>query len=301
MIKPNFFIVGMARAGTTSLWHYLRKHPDVFMSPFKEPNYFNKDIDFFDPTIDVEKELQKWAIHRANLKKEQRYRDIDNYLSLFKNANKKKVRGECSVSYLTSKTACEEIHRFNKNAKILVSLRNPIEAFFSQYHLYKNWGLYPGTFGDYMQLETLIDAYKSIPMNIVNYQNLFNHQNVQIILFEDFKHNTKVIYQQILDFLDVDRNILPDFHPHNSSRNIKMYNTVHILFDNRFLRMFRELFSHNELGISKRINHLLGGFDQHPSLNDKFRNQLTNKFETCIQQLQDITERDLSHWCNIYK
>ena len=137
MIKPNFFIVGIARAGSTSLWHYLRKHPDVFMSPWKEPNYFNKDIDFFDPNVDVKKELQKLGIYKTNLKKVRRYRTFNNYMSLFKKANDKKVVGECSVTYLTSLTACEEIYRFNQNAKILISLRNPVEVIFSLYHLSK--------------------------------------------------------------------------------------------------------------------------------------------------------------------
>jgi len=39
-IKPNFLIAGAARAGTTSLHEYLGQHPDIFMSTFKEPNYF---------------------------------------------------------------------------------------------------------------------------------------------------------------------------------------------------------------------------------------------------------------------
>jgi hypothetical protein len=43
-IKPNFFIVGAAKAGTTSLYYYLNQHPEIFLSPLKEPNYFSSDI-----------------------------------------------------------------------------------------------------------------------------------------------------------------------------------------------------------------------------------------------------------------
>jgi hypothetical protein len=42
-VLPNFFIIGAARSGTTSLYHYLGRHPDVFMSPVKEPRYFAMD------------------------------------------------------------------------------------------------------------------------------------------------------------------------------------------------------------------------------------------------------------------
>ena len=41
---PNFFIVGAAKSGTTSLYHHLCQHPDIFMSPVKEPHYFSRDV-----------------------------------------------------------------------------------------------------------------------------------------------------------------------------------------------------------------------------------------------------------------
>ena len=88
--KPNFFIVGMARAATTSLWNYLRKHPDVFMSRLKEPNYFDMDIDYFAPDADVTKEMKKLGILKPNLKYERRYRSYENYMSLFKKVRKKR-------------------------------------------------------------------------------------------------------------------------------------------------------------------------------------------------------------------
>jgi hypothetical protein len=40
MTLPNFLIIGAAKSGTTSLYHYLGQHPDIFMSPIKEPNYY---------------------------------------------------------------------------------------------------------------------------------------------------------------------------------------------------------------------------------------------------------------------
>ena len=43
--KPNFFLVGAAKSGTTSLSSWLDSHPDLYVSPIKEPNYFSTDID----------------------------------------------------------------------------------------------------------------------------------------------------------------------------------------------------------------------------------------------------------------
>ena len=42
--EPNFFIVGAPKAGTTSLYHYLDQHPDIYMSPIKEPCFFSSEI-----------------------------------------------------------------------------------------------------------------------------------------------------------------------------------------------------------------------------------------------------------------
>ena len=296
--KPNFFVVGMARAGTTSLWHYLHKHPDVFMSRLKEPNYFDMDIDYFAPDVDVIKEMKKLGILKPNLRYERRYRSYENYMSLFKKVRKKRIIGECSVSYITSKTACEAIYCFNKNSKILISLRNPVDAIYSLYYLYKNMRLYTDSFDNFIRSETLIDRYLSIPTNITKFQNLFGIEKTKIIFFEDFIRNTKGIYQQILDFLEVDRDILPDFSVFRSSQKIKNYTPIHVIFDNPLLKKIRGTFSLNELGISRNINQYLGGYDQRPSLGEKQRMQLMIVFKTCIDQLQEITKRNLSHWYN---
>src|SRR5829696_6093822 len=44
MTMPNFFIIGAQKAGTTSLYHYLDQHPQIYMSPAKEPFFFNHEI-----------------------------------------------------------------------------------------------------------------------------------------------------------------------------------------------------------------------------------------------------------------
>ena len=47
-MKPNLFIVGVAKARTTSIFNYLKNHPEVYVSPIKEPNYFNTELKFTD-------------------------------------------------------------------------------------------------------------------------------------------------------------------------------------------------------------------------------------------------------------
>ena len=116
--KPDFFIAGMPRSGTTSMYTYLKQHPDIFLSIYKEPNYFCKDLSQSDYNV----------------------RDEALYHSLFVHAAGKKRIGEGSVWYLTSTTAASEIKKFSPSAKIIVMLRNPVEMIYSLHSLYLRTG-----------------------------------------------------------------------------------------------------------------------------------------------------------------
>ncbi len=104
-VKPNFFIVGAPRCGTTALYSYLRQHPDVFLPDYKEPHFFNTDMN------------SGGAI-----------RDDAEYLALFASARDQARIGEASVYYLSSQAAPERIKSFCPTAKIVVMLRNPVDA-----------------------------------------------------------------------------------------------------------------------------------------------------------------------------
>src|SRR5690349_18740206 len=110
MKKPNFFILGAPKCGTTSMAKWLSEHPEVFMSTSKEPHYYNTD-----------------HIHRLT-------QDYNHYLSFFAKAtNTHKIVGEASVWYLYSKEAVPNILADLKNddLKFLVMVRNPVEMAYS--------------------------------------------------------------------------------------------------------------------------------------------------------------------------
>ena len=103
MRKPNFFIVGGPKCGTTSLWSWLRTHPDIFMSHLKEPNFFNSD-----DNLGIS--------------------GLTEYEALFRDARVSHTAvGEASVWYLSSPVAVQNILRFEPEARFIVLLRNPIE------------------------------------------------------------------------------------------------------------------------------------------------------------------------------
>ncbi len=103
--KPDFFIVGAPKCGTTALFNYLAAHPSVFMPENKEPNYFCTDLPRYG--------------HVATL---------TEYEALFSSAQPHALTGEASALYLYSNVAISGVMAHNANAKIIVMLRNPIEA-----------------------------------------------------------------------------------------------------------------------------------------------------------------------------
>src|SRR4051794_12264813 len=88
-LMPNFIVVGAGKSGTTSLYHCLRQHPQIFMSPIKEPLFFafaGRNMDFTGPG---DAEINARAVTR-----------LGDYQNLFRSGSTFPARGEASVAYL---------------------------------------------------------------------------------------------------------------------------------------------------------------------------------------------------------
>lgn len=113
---PNLFLVGAAKAGTTSVYDELARHPDIYMSPVKEPHFFSR--------IRPSPEREAFFPHLTG---------EQEYLALFDRAGGQRLIGEASTSYLWDREAAERIRRVAPEASILVMLRDPVERAYSQY------------------------------------------------------------------------------------------------------------------------------------------------------------------------
>ena len=107
--KVDFFVAGVQKSGTTSLDQYLRQHPDIEMP---KNNY--KELHFFDENIE---------------------KGVAYYHAYFTESKKGRVRGECTPIYLYWQSVLEDIVKYNNNAKIIVTLRNPIERAYSHWNM----------------------------------------------------------------------------------------------------------------------------------------------------------------------
>ena len=197
-MKPDLFIVGAPKCGTTAWYNYLRSHPDIYFPDLKEPHFFALDLPGF-----------------------RRVTTEANYLSLFDDAGSATIRGEASVFYLYSELAAGEIARFNPDAKILIFLRSQeysIPSFHQQLLFTFDDTLSPfeeawrlsgrrprESVPDTCQDEKILD-YKSVGMfreQIKRYGKHFPEQQIRIIQFDDWVERPRETYLEILRFLGV--------------------------------------------------------------------------------------------------
>ena len=113
MKPPNFFIVGAPKAATTFLYAYLDQHPQVYMSPLKEPNYFASELrpeNFAEEDrARVQRQMRELQAYLRGDMRETRFGGFvtswEDYLQLFRNAADQIAVGEASPTYLWSQTA----------------------------------------------------------------------------------------------------------------------------------------------------------------------------------------------------
>lgn len=234
MAIPNFFIVGAAKAGTTSLYNYLINHPEVYLSPIKEPNYFNTELKFHNCREDIQKKifLDKKYFEDNILKKKHSacFDDIQDYLQLYRDVTSEKIIGEASTSYLASTQAAKEIYKYNKTAKVVIILRAPVSRTISHYNMDKRSD---NTSDDMLQdLKCDFNSDKkgyfisnmyidlSLYYDQINsYLKIFPKEQVLILRFENLVSKREVVLGKVCDFLEIDYNKLklPDNKVHNKT------------------------------------------------------------------------------------
>ncbi len=188
---PNFFIVGAPKAGTTSLYEYLKQIPGVYMSPVKEPNFFSQ-------------------VPQGGFK----IKDKKSYLNLFKGVKNEKAIGEASTTYLGTPATAKLLYESIPHAKIIIILRDPVEQFFSGHLMLEGQGFQKLSFHERIQNEIKKRNKKNqnkqpngYSEQVMRYFETFGRNQVKVIIFEEFIENKRGTVEEVLRFLGVESSI----------------------------------------------------------------------------------------------
>jgi len=196
MSMPNFFIVGFAKAGTTSLYAYLRQHPQVYMPALKEPHYFS----LVGPRFG-----RQHAVEVVS--------DSASYLALFEAASDFPAVGEASTSYLGLEDTAERIYDQIPHARIIILLRDPVERAYSHYLMDVREGTQNLSFHDAVVRERedpglgwgLWHRYtEPLYPKVKRYLDVFGPEQVLILLTEDLKRDPRGTTGAVVGFLGLD-------------------------------------------------------------------------------------------------
>lgn len=293
---PNFLIIGAGKAGTSSIYYYLQQHPQVYMSPLKEPKFFaleGEPLNFQGPDRDI--------VNRNSVN------NLEAYQNLFRAVSTEIAIGEASPLYLYSPKAPARIKHYLPEAKLIAILRNPVERAFSSFtHLLRE-GYENLSFEQALVVEENRIQKKWAPLwhytqkgyyyeQLKRYFDIFDRGQIQVYLYEDLQANSTNVIQNIYNFVGVDNTFIPDLSRKNVSGTPKS-RIVHDLFtkDNLIKSLLKPFFPkqlrRNIADITIRQN--LGS---KPMLSYETRHKLLQLYREDILQLQDLIQRDLSAW-----
>jgi len=294
-LMPNFLIVGAAKGGTTSIYEYIKGHPDIFMSEEqKEPTFF--------PFAGLKRPVY------ANDKPVRFITDFEEYQNLFSEVRSEKIIGEASTPYLyLYDQTIQGIKKYvpdPENVKILIVLRNPVERAYSQYMMKVRDLIEPLSFQEALDSEEqrVNDGYhfdffykdRGLYFEQVKaYKDSF--KDVKVLFFEDLKNNPSQVVAEVYSFLGVDTNHDSDFSKtYNFSGKPKFKFISALQRDRSKFRWLKDLFP---TSFRNSLKHKLNKLNlERVSMSEAERESLKAFYYEDICKLENLLEVDLSHW-----
>lgn len=305
MTMPNFLIIGAPKAGTTSLYNYLKKHPQIYLPKYKEPHFFS----FEGESGGFDGPGEQNLLDRLTT-------DLQTYQSLFDRVKDEIAIGEASTSYLYIPKAPERIKYYIPEVKLIAILRHPVERAYSHYlHHRKGGNEVLLDFAKAIREETRKRKkwspfwhYKTIGFyytHLKRYLDIFSRNQISIYLYEDLTKDPVKLIQDITNFLGVDSSWTPSLsEKYNVSglSQIPKNEKVHeLLTQENSIKSFLKLLLPFELRQKlkkqvQNINNYKPEQPYKPPLLPEVRQALIAEYRDDILQLQGLLGRDLSQW-----
>lgn len=300
MTMPNFFLIGAPKAGTTSVYEYLLEHPQIYMCPVKEPNFFEREgqpLSRFAP-------YKQHQLASMGLSLDGDY-TIDFYRQMFAGAADEPVVGEASVGYIYhSEEVIAGVKRYCPDAKLLLILRNPVERSYSQYlHALMYQGETVRDFATALAHSPHREQYlHTYADHLERYREAFGEQQLLVCLYDDLRRDPIEFMQRIYRYLGVDDRFEANLA---SSYNVTYYPKTNWLGNllastkgvkrglARILPAKAQVWLYHKvlLGLDSRFNR-----GEAPVLSEDMRRELEEYFREDIGRVQRLIGRDLTGW-----
>lgn len=306
MRKPDFFLAGAPRCGTTAMFTYLRAHPEVFIPQVKELNFFGRDLHHVDSPDGK----------RAPSARPQ---TLEQYLALFAEAKQKRMAGDCSVFYFFSKKAAQEIKEFNPLARVIIMLRDPVEMMYSWHKMMlfigheqiadfetalrsedgrKRGECLPPP--PYCLEALLYREMAKLATHVERYLKAFDRHSIHFIIFDDFGENTARVYRETLLFLGVSPDFTPEFKAVNANRVVRSRLWTNFLKNpppaaRRLVNTF--VGPSIRRALKRFLFHVAAPQKPRPPLDPDLRKRLQAEFFPEVRRLSELLGRDLTRWC----
>jgi hypothetical protein len=306
---PNLFVVGAMKAGTTTLYRYLAGHPDVFMSPVKEPHHFCGDVEIgrlaplyrsasagLDAYLDGPMDRERHMAHVP---------ERDRYLRLFRDAGGRPWRGEASPSYLLSERAPGEVRAASPDARVVILLRDPVDRAVSHYRMDLGAGVVRTPFAQAVRedrraegmgypTESLYLAMGMYARQVRRWLDAFPAGHVRVYLFDDLRARPVALTADLAAFLGVDPAAFRESVEHENRAAAPRWVALNwVLHQSGIKTLLRRLAPTAVLQAGKRMWYREpGGAAASPET----KAELRALFAADVAELSALIGRDLSHW-----
>ncbi len=277
MKNPNFIYIGPPKTGSKWITKVLLSHPEIYVSGI--------DMYFFDRNENFAKGYS-W------------------YKNFFKGASAKHLAvGELSHDYIYSSDAAKRIHDFDKNMKIIINLRNPVDLCFSVYKAMIKYGEISMPFADAMINKEKTHGielmeYGKYYENITNYTELFDNENILFLNYDNLVVDKKEFMKQIYDFLEVtdmpELSYVPAYNTAKESR-FKILGILAKASAN-FLRKINLLQALRVLKNSSLLKKILFRKRRENSMNEYDITRFKKYYVEDLKKVEQLTKLDLSNW-----
>jgi hypothetical protein len=279
MRLPNFIIFGAIKSGTGALYQYLSHHPEIFLSPVKEPRYFTQD-------------KKGKALNKNSGSRYPSVTTLAEYSNQFAGVKSETALGEASSNYIYSRAAAEEIKKLIPDVKLIATLRNPIDRARAHYQMENKSNKLDMT-GKKIDYKNERWARASCYHEALQaYYEIFSREQIKVVIFEEWVNNTGPVLKDIYQFLGVDHSFnidakikyqagrpnWPGIPPTSKLRKIKSILPIQTLMTvNKVKRFFTKDMS---------------------ELKSEERQEMYSWYSDDIIKLQELLQRDLSVWRN---